>query len=319
MMQYKRVGNSGLKLPLVSLGFWHNFGDDAKFDNIRSMVLGAFDLGITHFDLANVYGPPAGSAEINFGRVLKEDLAAWRDHMVIATKAGHQMWSGPYGEWGSRKHLMAGLDQSLKRMGLDYVDIFYHHRPDPDTPLEETMSALSDIVKSGKALYIGISKYSPEMTEEAVRLLRQMNVPLLIHQTRYNMFDRAPEQGLYDLLEREGVGAIPFSPLAQGLLTDRYLKGIPEDSRAAGSSVFLTKDNITDDLLKRVRGLNEIAAARGQTLARMALAWLHRSPAVASVIIGASRLSQIEDAAKIQENLGFSEDELRQIDELTKE
>jgi L-glyceraldehyde 3-phosphate reductase len=318
-MQYKRVGNSGLKLPLVSLGFWHNFGDDVKYDNIRDMVLGAFDLGITHFDLANVYGPPAGSAEINFGRVLKEDLAAWRDHMVIATKAGHRMWGGPYGEWGSRKHLMAGLDQSLKRMGLDYVDIFYHHRPDPDTPLEETMGALSDIVKSGKALYIGISKYSPEMTEEAVRLLRQMNVPLLIHQTRYNMFDRAPEQGLYDLLEREGVGAIPFSPLAQGLLTDRYLKGIPEDSRAAGRSAFLTKDNITDDLLRRVRGLNEIAEARGQTLARMALAWLHRSPVVSSVIIGASRLSQIEDAAKVGENLSFSEDELRQIDELTKE
>lgn len=318
-MQYKRVGNSGLKLPAVSLGFWHNFGDDARFENIRDMVLGAFDLGITHFDLANVYGPPAGSAEINFGRVLREDLAAWRDHIIVATKAGHQMWSGPYGEWGSRKHLMVGLDQSLKRLGLDYVDIFYHHRPDPDTPLEETMGALSDIVKSGKALYIGISKYSPEMTEEAIGILRGMKVPLLIHQTRYNMFDRGPEQGLYDVLEREGVGAIPFSPLAQGLLTDRYLNGIPSDSRAAGSSVFLTPDTITDDLLKRVRGLHDIAMARGQTLAQMALAWLHRSPVVASVIIGASRLSQIEDAAKAQEGMDFSEDELRQIDELTKE
>ncbi len=319
MMQYKRVGNSGLKLPAVSLGFWHNFGDDARFENIRDMVLGAFDLGITHFDLANVYGPPAGSAEINFGRVLREDLAAWRDHIIVATKAGHQMWSGPYGEWGSRKHLMSGLDQSLKRLGLDYVDIFYHHRPDPDTPLEETMGALSDIVKSGKALYIGISKYSPEMTEEAIGILRGMKVPLLIHQTRYNMFDRGPEQGLYDVLEREGVGAIPFSPLAQGLLTDRYLNGIPGDSRAAGSSVFLTPDTITDDLLKRVRGLHDIAMARGQTLAQMALAWLHRSSVVASVIIGASRLSQIEDAAKAQEGMDFSEDELRQIDELTKE
>lgn len=318
-MQYKRVGNSGLKLPAVSLGFWHNFGDDARFENIRDMVLGAFDLGITHFDLANVYGPPAGSAEINFGRVLREDLAAWRDHIIVATKAGHQMWSGPYGEWGSRKHLMSGLDQSLKRLGLDYVDIFYHHRPDPDTPLEETMGALSDIVKSGKALYIGISKYSPEMTEEAIGILRGMKVPLLIHQTRYNMFDRGPEQGLYDVLEREGVGAIPFSPLAQGLLTDRYLNGIPGDSRAAGSSVFLTPDTITDDLLKRVRGLHDIAMARGQTLAQMALAWLHRSSVVASVIIGASRLSQIEDAAKAQEGMDFSEDELRQIDELTKE
>ena len=317
-MQYKRVGSSGLKLPMVSLGFWHNFGDSARFDNIRQMVLGAFDLGITHFDLANVYGPPAGSAEINFGRVMKEDLHAWRDHMVIATKAGHNMWPGPYGEWGSRKHLLSGLDQSLKRLGLDYVDIFYHHRPDPDTPLEETMGALATAVKSGKALYVGISKYSPQMTEEAIRLLRGMGVPLLIHQTRYNMFDRGPEGGLYDLLEREGVGAIPFSPLEQGLLTDRYLNGIPEDSRAAGSSVFLTPQSITEDILKRVRGLNDIAAARGQTLAQMALAWLHRSPVTASVIIGASRLSQIEDAAKAHDNLSFSEEELRQIDELTK-
>ncbi len=318
MMQYKRVGNSGLKLPTVSLGFWHNFGDSAKFDNIREMVLGAFDLGITHFDLANVYGPPAGSAEINFGRVLKEDLGAWRDHMIISTKAGHQMFPGPYGEWGSRKHLLASLDQSLKRMGLDYVDIFYSHRPDPDTPLEETMGALAQAVKSGKALYVGISKYSPEMTEKAIQLLGEMGVPLLIHQMRYNMFDRTPEDGLYALLEKKGVGAIPFSPLAQGLLTDRYLNGIPADSRAAGASIFLTPDNITEDVLKRVRGLNELAAQRGQTLAQMALAWLHRSPVTASVIVGASRLSQIQDAAKAQENLSFTEDELKRIDELTK-
>lgn len=316
-MHYKRVGYSGLKLPTVSLGFWHNFGDAARFENIRQMVLGAFDLGITHFDLANVYGPPAGSAETNFGRVLKEDLQAHRDEIIIATKAGHQMFPGPYGEWGSRKHLLAGLDQSLKRLNLDYVDIFYHHRPDPDTPLEETMGALASAVKSGKALYVGISKYSPEMTQEAIRLLRQMGVPLLIHQTRYNMFDRGPESGLYEVLEREGVGAIPFSPLEQGLLTNRYLNGIPEDSRAAGSSGFLTPESITPDLLKRVRALNDIAAARGQTLAQMALAWLHRSPVTASVIIGASRLSQIEDAARAQDNLNFSEEELRQIDELT--
>ncbi len=317
MMQYKRVGASGLRLPLVSLGFWHNFGDSARFSDIRDMVLGAFDLGITHFDLANVYGPPAGSAETNFGRVLREDLHAWRDHMVISTKAGHQMFPGPYGEWGSRKHLLASLDQSLKRLGVDYVDIFYSHRPDPETPLEETMGALAQAVKSGKALYAGISKYSPEDTKKAAGILRGMGVPLLIHQMRYNMFDRGPEQGLYDALREEGVGAIPFSPLAQGLLTDRYLSGIPADSRAAGASVFLTRDSITEDVLRRVRGLNELAADRGQTLAQMALAWLHRSPVTASVIVGASRLSQIRDAAGAQENLSFTEDELRRIDELT--
>ncbi len=282
------------------------------------MVLGAFDLGITHFDLANVYGPPAGSAEKNFGRILKKDLKGYRDEIIVSTKAGHQMWPGPYGEWGSRKYLIAGLDQSLKRMKLDYVDIFYHHRPDLDTPLEETMGALADIVKSGKALYVGISKYSPEMTEEAIRILADMGVPLLIHQTRYNMFDREPEEGLYDLLQREGVGAIPYSPLAQGILTDRYLKGIPEDSRAAARA-FLKPETITPELMAKINSLNEMALARGQTLAQMALAWLLQSPVVASVIIGASRLSQIEDAAQAHHNLDFSAEELQRIDQITKE
>ncbi|NLC32626.1 MAG: L-glyceraldehyde 3-phosphate reductase [Clostridiales bacterium] len=318
-MLYRRVGVSGLKLPAVSLGLWHNFGDSSDYDNSREMVLGAFDLGITHFDLANVYGPPAGSAEKNFGRILRKDLKGYRDEIIVSTKAGHEMWSGPYGEWGSRKYLLAGLDQSLKRLKLDYVDIFYHHRPDPDTPLYETMGALADIVRSGKALYVGISKYSPEMTEEAVRILGEMGVPLLIHQTRYNMFDRQPEEGLYEVLQQEGVGAIPFSPLAQGLLTDRYLNGIPEDSRAAGASVFLKPEGITPELLSKVRSLNEMALSRGQTLAQMALAWLLLSPVVASVIIGASRLSQIEDAAQAHRNLHFTPQELQRIDELTKE
>lgn len=317
-MLYRRVGSSGLKLPAVSLGFWHNFGDDANYDNSREMVIGAFDLGITHFDLANVYGPPAGSAEKNFGRILKKDLKGYRDEIIVSTKAGHEMWPGPYGEWGSRKHLMAGIDQSLKRLKLDYVDIFYHHRPDPDTPLEETMGALADIVKSGKALYVGISKYTPENTEKAIHILRGMGVPLLIHQIRYNMFDRSPENGLYDVLRREGVGAIPFSPLAQGVLTDRYLRGIPEDSRAAGASVFLKPDHITEELLEKIRGLNELALSRGQTLAQMALAWLLQNPVTASVIIGASKLSQIQDAAKAHHNLGFTQEEFDRIDELTK-
>ncbi len=317
-MLYRRVGVSGLKLPAVSLGFWHNFGDSSDYDTAREMVLGAFDLGITHFDLANVYGPPAGSAEKNFGRILKKDLKGYRDEIIVSTKAGHQMWPGPYGEWGSRKYLIAGLDQSLKRMKLDYVDIFYHHRPDLDTPLEETMGALADIVKSGKALYVGISKYSPEMTEEAIRILADMGVPLLIHQTRYNMFDREPEEGLYDLLQREGVGAIPYSPLAQGILTDRYLKGIPEDSRAAARA-FLKPETITPELMAKINSLNEMALARGQTLAQMALAWLLQSPVVASVIIGASRLSQIEDAAQAHHNLDFSAEELQRINLITKE
>jgi len=317
-MQYKRCGRSGIQLPLVSLGLWHNFGGGSLYDTARQMVLGAFDLGITHFDLANNYGPPPGSAEENFGRILKNDLMPYRDELIISTKSGYLMWPGPYGEWGSRKQMLASLDQSLKRMGLEYVDIFYHHRPDPDTPMEESMGALATAVHSGKALYAGLSNYNAEQTEQAVRLLREMGLKLLIHQPRYNMLDRRPEEGLYTVLEREGVGAIPFSPLEQGILTDRYLNGIPADSRAAGASVFLKPDKLTDDLLGRVRRLNDLAQQRGQSLAQMALSWLHRSPVTASVIIGASKLSQIEDAVQAQNNLAFSEEELRLIDGLTR-
>ena len=318
-MQYKRVGRSGLRLPTVSLGLWHNFGGQTLYDNAREMVLGAFDLGITHFDLANNYGPPPGSAEENFGRILKNDLKPYRDELIISTKSGFLMWDGPYGEWGSRKQMLASLDQSLQRMGLDYVDIFYHHRPDPDTPVEESMGALAQAIRSGKALYAGISNYNAEQTAAAVKALKAEGIPLLIHQPRYNMLDRRPEQGLYDVLAQEGVGAIPFSPLEQGILTDRYLKGIPSDSRAAGHSVFLHKENITEDKLNKVRLLNDMAQSRGQTLAQMALSWLHRTPVTASVIIGASKLSQIKDAAGAQANLRFSEEELRRIDEIVKE
>jgi L-glyceraldehyde 3-phosphate reductase len=316
-MQYKRCGRSGIKLPTVSLGLWHNFGGGSLYDPARQMVLGAFDLGITHFDLANNYGPPPGSAEENFGRILKNDLRPYRDEMIISTKSGYLMWPGPYGEWGSRKQMLTSLDQSLKRMGLEYVDIFYHHRPDPDTPMEESMGALATAVQSGKALYVGLSNYNAEQTEQAVRLLREMGLKLLIHQPRYNMLDRRPEEGLYAVLEREGIGAIPFSPLEQGILTDRYLKGVPADSRAAGASVFLQPEKLTEELLGRVRRLNDLAVQRGQTLAQMALSWLHRSPVTASVIIGASKLSQIEDAVQAQNNLTFSEEELRLIDEIT--
>ena len=316
-MQYKRCGRSGIKLPTVSLGLWHNFGGGSLYDTSRQMVLGAFDLGITHFDLANNYGPPPGSAEENFGRILKNDLRPYRDEMIISTKSGYLMWPGPYGEWGSRKQMLTSLDQSLKRMGLEYVDIFYHHRPDPDTPMEESMGALATAVQSGKALYVGLSNYNAEQTEQAVRLLREMGLKLLILQPRYNMLDRRPEEGLYAVLERESIGAIPFSPLEQGILTDRYLKGVPADSRAAGASVFLQPEKLTEELLGRVRRLNDLAAQRGQTLAQMALSWLHRSPVTASVIIGASKLSQIEDAVQAQNNLTFSEDELRLIDEIT--
>ena len=316
-MQYKRCGRSGIKLPTVSLGLWHNFGGGSLYDTARQMVLGAFDLGITHFDLANNYGPPPGSAEENFGRILRNDLRPYRDEMIISTKSGYLMWPGPYGEWGSRKQMLASLDQSLKRMGLEYVDIFYHHRPDPDTPMEESMGALATAVQSGKALYVGLSNYNAEQTEQAVRLLREMGLKLLIHQPRYNMLDRRPEEGLYAVLEREGIGAIPFSPLEQGILTDRYLKGVPADSRAAGASVFLQPEKLTEELLGRVRRLNDLAVQRGQTLAQMALSWLHRSPVTASVIIGASKLSQIEDAVQAQNNLTFSEEELRLIDEIT--
>ena len=272
-ISYNRCGNSGLKLPAVSLGLWHNFGDDNSFENIQKMILHAFDKGITHFDLANNYGPPPGSAEINMGKVLSRQLRKYRDELVISTKAGYHMWSGPYGEWGSKKYLVASLDQSLKRMGLDYVDIFYSHRPDPDTPFEETMGALDQIVRSGKALYVGLSNYSAKQTEEAVGILKSLGTPCLIHQPRYNMMERWVEDGLLDLLEKEGIGCIPFSPLAQGLLTDKYIDGIPEDSRMAGRSVFLRTNARTDELVEKVSQLNKIAVSREQTLAQMALAW----------------------------------------------
>ena len=314
-MRYKRVGKSGLKLPYVSLGLWHNFGSQFPHDNSREMVLGAFDLGITHFDLANNYGPVPGSAETTFGRVMKEDLAAYRDELIISTKSGYLMWEGPYGEWGSRKQMLASLDQSLKRMGLEYVDIFYAHRPDPDTPLEETMGALAQAVRQGKALYVGISNYGPERAAQAIDMLQDMGIHCLIHQPRYNILDRKPEEGLYEVLEQKGVGAIPFSPLAQGLLTNRYLNGIPADSRAGGKSVFLKPEQIGQIVHDKIARLNEIAQARGQTLAQMAVSWLHRSPVTASVIVGASRLSQIKDSVKAQDAADFSAEELRAIDQ----
>ncbi len=316
-MQYRRAGRSGLKLPFVSLGLWHNFGSLFPYENSREMVLGAFDLGITHFDLANNYGPLPGTAEETFGRILRQDLAPHRDELIISTKAGYLMWEGPYGEWGSRKGMLASLDASLKRMGLSYVDVFYSHRPDPDTPLEETMGALAQAVKSGKALYAAISNYGPERAAQAADLLEDMGIHCLLHQPRYNLFDRGPEGGLYRVLQEKGIGAIPFSPLAQGLLTDRYLNGIPEDSRAAGGSVFLKKEQITPSLLEKIRALNAVAAARGQSLAQMAISWLHNSPVTASVIIGASRLSQIRDCAGAQDGAPFSEEELKRIDDIT--
>ncbi len=311
---YRRCGRSGLALPPVSLGLWHNFGRGASAETARAMVLGAFDLGITHFDLANNYGPPPGAAEETFGRILREDLAAWRDELVVSTKAGYDMWPGPYGDGGSRKYLLASLDRSLERLGLDYVDIFYHHRPDPDTPLEETMGALAQAVRSGRALYAGISNYGPERTVEAVRLLREMGTPCLIHQTKYSMLHRVPEDGLLGVLEREGVGCIAFSPLARGLLTDRYLEGIPEDSRAARDPRFLRPEHVTHEVVARARALNEIAAARGQSLAQMALSWLLRRPSVTSVLIGASRPGQIQDCVRAAGNVSFDEDELASIE-----
>ncbi len=317
-MEYKRVGKSGLKLPYVSLGLWHNFGSLFPHANSREMILGAFDLGITHFDLANNYGPVPGSAEETFGRVLAQDLRKYRDEIIISTKSGYYMWEGPYGEWGSRKQMIASLDQSLLRMGLDYVDIFYSHRPDLETPLEETVSALVQAVRSGKALYVGLSNYDAKRTKEAIDLLKAEGIHCLIHQPRYNIYDRRPEEGLYQVLEEEGVGAIPFSPLEQGLLTNRYLNGIPADSRAAGGSVFLKTEQITEDKIKQIRQLNDIAQQRGQTLAQMALAWLHKSPVTASVIIGASRLSQIEDCAKAHQAAPFTQEELDKIDQIVK-
>lgn len=313
-MTYKRCGRSGLMLPLVSLGFWHNFGYAATFDRSRTMVLGAFDMGITHFDLANNYGPPPGSAETTFGRILKYDLKSYRDEIIVSTKAGYRMWPGPYGDCGGKKYLLASLDQSLARMGLDYVDIFYHHRADPETPLEETMDALASAVRQGKALYVGISNYDAERAASACGILRSMGVRMLVCQPRYSMFDRRPEEGLYRTLDEQGVGSAPYSPLAQGLLTNRYLDGVPEDSRAAGASVFLRAEQVTTDRVEQARRLNEIALERGQTLAQMALSWLHRSPVTATVIIGASKLSQIQDCAGIMGRLDFTQEELSRID-----
>lgn len=316
-MQYRSVGKSGLKLPLISLGLWHNFGDVDPLDNQRKLVFKAFDEGITHFDLANNYGPPAGSAESNFGRMLKEDLSAYRDEMIISSKAGYYMWPGPYGEWGSKKNLIASCDQSLKRLGLDYVDIFYHHRPDPNTPLEETAHALDLLVQQGKALYVGISNYSAEQTAAMTKILKEQKTPFIIHQQKYNMLNREPEEGLLQVLEEEGIGAITFSPLAQGLLTNRYLNGIPEDSRAASiNSPFLSEGRVTETLAT-VKELNAIAEARGQTLAEMSLAWNIRQEVVSSVLIGASKVSQLEDNLKALDNLTFSEEEIAKIDALT--
>src|SRR5436190_17655524 len=310
---YRRCGRSGLKLPLVSLGLWHNFGHDREIEGQKAIIRRAFDLGITHFDLANNYGPPNGAAEENFGRILREELAGHRDELVISTKAGYDMWEGPYGEWGSRKYLLASLDQSLARMGLDYVDIFYSHRFDPDTPLEETLGALDTAVKSGRALYVGISSYSGQRTEEAVAILRSMGTPLLIHQPSYSMLNRWIERDLLDVLEREGVGCIAFSPLAQGMLTTKYLDGIPQDSRAAEGR-FLTTDMITPERIAHVRGLNEIAAERGQTLAQMAVAWTVRDERVTSALIGASSVEQLEENVAAIDDIEFTADELEAID-----
>ena len=314
-MTYNRAGTSGLKLPAVSLGFWHNFGDITPFDQMKSLVFTAFDNGITHFDLANNYGPEPGSAEKNFGRILKEDLAPYRDELLISTKAGYTMWEGPYGDWGSRKYLLASLDQSLKRMGLEYVDIFYHHRMDPNTPLEETMGALAQAVRSGKALYAGLSNYNGETLEKACAILDELHVPFVINQNRYSIFDRTIEQnGLKETAVRLNRGIIAFSPLAQGLLTNRYLNGIPEDSRIRTDGRFLKESVITEEKLAQIRALNEIAAARGQTLAEMALAWILRDGKVTSVLIGASKPQQILDNIAALNNTTFTADELEAID-----
>ena len=313
-MAYRRCGRSGLHLPAVSLGLWQKFGADRPLETSRAVLRRAFDLGVTHFDLANNYGPPYGSAESTFGRVLAEDLRPYRDELVISTKAGYDMWPGPYGEWGSRKYLLASLDQSLGRMGLDYVDIFYSHRFDPDTPLDETLGALDSAVRQGKALYAGISSYSPQHTEEAVRILRDLGTPLLIHQPSYSMLNRWIEEGLIDVLGREGVGCIVFSPLAQGMLTDRYLDGIPDDSRAAERDSSLGEEMLSDENLERIRALNDIARDRGQSLAQLALAWTLRDPRVTSTLIGASSVEQLEQNLGALERLELDDDELAEID-----
>jgi L-glyceraldehyde 3-phosphate reductase len=317
-MEYRRCGRSGLVLPAVSLGLWHNFGHVDVLENARKILHLAFDSGITHFDLANNYGPPPGSAEENFGRILKQDFHGYRDQLIISSKAGYYMWPGPYGEWGSKKYLVASLDQSLKRMGLEYVDIFYHHRPDPNTPLEETMTALDLIVRQGKALYVGISNYQAEEAARAIQILKGLGTPCLIHQPKYSMFERWVEGGLLDLLEKEGVGCIPFSPLAQGLLTNKYLKGIPDDSRAHKSTGFLQEKEVTAEKVQKIQKLNELALKRDQTLAQMALAWILRDKRVTSVLIGASRPEQVTDSLQCFRNTWFSEAELQEIETILK-
>ncbi|MBO6147110.1 MAG: aldo/keto reductase [Lachnospiraceae bacterium] len=317
-MKYVRCGRSGLKLPAVSLGLWHNFGDTGVYANMEQMCFTAFDNGITHFDLANNYGPKYGSAEANFGKLMKEHFRPYRDEMIISTKAGYDMWEGPYGNWGSKKYLIASLDQSLERMGLDYVDIFYHHRMDPETPLEETMGALEQIVRSGKALYVGVSNYDGETMKKACTILEELKIPFVINQNRYSIFDRTVEKnGLLDMTARLGKGLITFSPLAQGMLSDRYLHGIPEDSRAKKDGRFLKEDMVTEERLSQIRKLNDIAVRRGQTLAEMALAWLMSKDAVTSVLIGASRPSQILDNIKAMDNTDFTDDELNEIDKIS--
>ncbi len=319
-MEYRRCGNSGLKLPAISLGLWHNFGHIDQLENARSILKVAFDQGITHFDLANNYGPPAGSAEENFGRILKDDFMPYRDELVISTKAGWGMWPGPYGDWGSKKYLVASLDQSLKRMGLEYVDIFYHHRPDPETPLEETMTTLDLMVRQGKVLYVGLSSYQPEEALNAIGILKQLGTPCLIHQPKYSMFERWVENGLLDVLDKNGVGCIPFSPLAQGLLTNKYLKGIPLDSRASShrGNGAIDEDHISEEKINKVSQLNVLAEARGQNLAQMALAWILKDKRITSVLIGVSRPEQVTDSIRCLENYSFTNEELNQINAILK-
>ena len=315
---YKRCGNSGIMLPSISLGLWHNFGFDTPFNTIKDVIHTAFDNGITHFDLANNYGTPYGSAEENFGKIMKHDLSNYRDQLLISSKAGYEMWEGPYGDFGSRKYMISSCDQSLKRLNLDYVDIFYSHRPDPDTPIEETMQALDYIVRSGRAMYAGISNYNPEQTKEAVSVLKQLGTPCLIHQTKYSMFNRAPEEGLLDVLEEEKIGAIAFSPLAQGLLTDRYLNGIPQNSRIDKPNPFLTENSISDEVLTKVNSLNKVAKNRNQSLAQMAISWLLKDKRVSSVLVGASSSEQLLNNLQSLNNLNFAQEELNIIDEILK-
>lgn len=317
-MTYRRCGQSGLMLPAISLGLWHNFGHVDQYENGRRMIRFAFDQGITHFDLANNYGPPPGSAEENFGKIFKQDLVPFRDEILVSTKAGYHMWDGPYGEWGSRKYILSSLDQSLKRMGLEYVDIFYHHRPDPDTPLEESLLALDHTVRQGKALYVGLSNYDPNQTEQAIQIFKELKTPFIIHQPRYSMFDRWVEDGLLDVLSKHHKGSIVFSPLAQGLLTDKYLKGIPEGSRAARASGFLQVDQITEEKLVKVRKLGVIAEERGQTISQMAIAWLLRHETVTSVLVGASSTDQLAQNLKSLDNIEFSQTELETIESILK-